>query len=171
MRLIRSVYVARAIALAIGLGVSLAVPADAAQKRTTQRKSTTKSSVTRKPAYSATASKARRARLARARAAARARERASLDGLSMRSRNTQACERWTTWSSRISVVCASGRRQPATPWIHPGPPKGRWLGPRAQNGSDARILRDDSGWLGCNRCAESGRNQCNNDSRNLQRFM
>ena len=80
MRLIRSVHVARAIALLIGLGVSMAWPVDAAQKRTT-RKSTTKSSVTRKPAYSASASKARRARLARARAAARAREQARLRAL------------------------------------------------------------------------------------------
>ena len=81
MRLIRSVYVARAIALLIGLGVSMALPVDAAQKRTTQRKSTTRSSVVRKPAYSATTSKARRARLARARAAARAREQARFRAL------------------------------------------------------------------------------------------
>ena len=81
MRLIRSVYVARALALLIGLGVSMALPVDAAQKRTTQRKSTTRSSIARKPAYSATTSKARRARLARARAAARAREHARLRAL------------------------------------------------------------------------------------------
>ena len=72
---------ARAIALLVGLGVSMAaLPVDAAQKRTS-RKSTTKSSLTRKPAYSATASKARRARLARARAAARAREQARMRAL------------------------------------------------------------------------------------------
>ena len=82
MRLIRSVHVARAIALLVGLGVSMAFPADAAQKRTSQRKSSTsKSSVSRKPVYSATASKARRARLARARAAARAREQARVRAL------------------------------------------------------------------------------------------
>jgi serine-type D-Ala-D-Ala endopeptidase (penicillin-binding protein 7) len=82
VRLIRSVHVARAIALLVGLGVSMAFPADAAQKRTSQRKSSTsKSSVSRKPVYSATASKARRARLARARAAARAREQARVRAL------------------------------------------------------------------------------------------
>jgi serine-type D-Ala-D-Ala endopeptidase (penicillin-binding protein 7) len=81
VRLIRSVHVARAIALLVGLGVSMAFPVDAAQKRTSQRKSTTRSSVVRKPAYSATASKARRARLARARAAARAREAARFRAL------------------------------------------------------------------------------------------
>jgi serine-type D-Ala-D-Ala endopeptidase (penicillin-binding protein 7) len=59
----------------------MALPVDAAQKRTTQRKSTTRSSVVRKPAYSATTSKARRARLARARAAARAREQARFRAL------------------------------------------------------------------------------------------
>jgi D-alanyl-D-alanine endopeptidase (penicillin-binding protein 7) len=72
--------VARAIALLVGLGVSMSFPVEAAQKRTSQRKST-RSSTVRKPAYSASASKARRARLARARAAARARERARLRAL------------------------------------------------------------------------------------------
>jgi D-alanyl-D-alanine endopeptidase (penicillin-binding protein 7) len=75
------VRLARAIALLVGLGVSMALPVDAAQKRTQRKSSTTKSSVSRKPAYSATASKARRARLARARAAARAREQARLRAL------------------------------------------------------------------------------------------
>ena len=72
MRLIRSVYVARLVALVLGFGLSVsALPADAAQKRTTRARST---STVKKPVYSATSSKARRARLARARAAARARE-------------------------------------------------------------------------------------------------
>jgi serine-type D-Ala-D-Ala endopeptidase (penicillin-binding protein 7) len=81
VRLIRSVHVARAIALLVGLGVSMALPVDAAQKRTQRKSSTTRSSTVRKPAYSASASKARRARLARARAAARAREQARLRAL------------------------------------------------------------------------------------------
>jgi serine-type D-Ala-D-Ala endopeptidase (penicillin-binding protein 7) len=78
VRLIRSVYVARAFALLLGLGVCLpAASADAAQRRSSRSSSST----VRKPAYSAVTSKARKARLARARAAARAREQARLRAL------------------------------------------------------------------------------------------
>jgi D-alanyl-D-alanine endopeptidase (penicillin-binding protein 7) len=56
-----------------------ALPADAAQKRSTQKSGSTSS--IRKPIYSAKSSSARRARLARARAAARAREQARLRAL------------------------------------------------------------------------------------------
>jgi hypothetical protein len=46
------------------------------------------------------------------------------------------------------VCCVSGPRRPAMPSTHPARRAGRQLEPRAQNGSDARILRDHSGWLG-----------------------
>jgi serine-type D-Ala-D-Ala endopeptidase (penicillin-binding protein 7) len=74
VRLKRPANVVRALALLLGLGVGLsaAIPAEAAPRRSTR----SRSSVVRKPVYSAAASKARRARLARARAAARAREQA-----------------------------------------------------------------------------------------------
>ena len=80
MRLSPSVCV-RALALLLGLGVSMsAVTAEAAQRRSTHKKSSATRTL-RKPVYSANASKARRARLARARAAARAREQARLRAL------------------------------------------------------------------------------------------
>ena len=80
MRLIRPLLVARVFTLLLGLGVCLPAGADAAQnttrKSTRSAKAPANSSprVTRKPAYSASASNARKARLARARAAARSRE-------------------------------------------------------------------------------------------------
>lgn len=83
MRLIRPLLVVRVCTLLLGLGVCLPVTADAAQKTTTRKSTRATSSrsaahatprVSRKPAYSASASNARKARLARARAAARARE-------------------------------------------------------------------------------------------------
>jgi serine-type D-Ala-D-Ala endopeptidase (penicillin-binding protein 7) len=85
VRLIRPLYVARLIALLLGLGVSIPVfAAEAApQAKSTAKKKTPakKISAKKKPAYSAKASKARKARLARARAAARAREQARLRAL------------------------------------------------------------------------------------------
>jgi serine-type D-Ala-D-Ala endopeptidase (penicillin-binding protein 7) len=83
VRLIRPVYVVRALALVLGLGVSLpAIPAEGAQRRSSKKSSTTRTSITaRKAVYSASASKTRRARLARARATARAREQARLRAL------------------------------------------------------------------------------------------
>ena len=83
MRLIRPVYVVRALALVLGLGVSLsAIPVEGAQRRSSKKSSTTRTSITaRKTVYSASASKTRRARLARARATARAREQARLRAL------------------------------------------------------------------------------------------
>ena len=83
MRLIRPVYVARALALLLGIGVSIPALAaeEAAQRRSSRSKSSVSRSTTRKPVYSASSSKARRARLARARAAARAREQARLRAL------------------------------------------------------------------------------------------
>ena len=83
MRVIRPVYVARALALLLGIGVSVPVLAaeEATQRRSSRSKSSISRSTTRKPVYSATSSKARRARLARARAAARAREQARLRAL------------------------------------------------------------------------------------------
>jgi D-alanyl-D-alanine endopeptidase (penicillin-binding protein 7) len=77
------VYVARALALLLGIGLSIpALAAETAtQRRSTRSKSTVSRSTTRKPVYSATSSKTRRARLARARAAARAREQARLRAL------------------------------------------------------------------------------------------
>ena len=82
MRLIRPVYMVRALAVLLSMGVSLAaVPADAAQKRSSRKASTSRTSTVRKAVYSPSASKARRARLARARAAARAREHARMRAL------------------------------------------------------------------------------------------
>ena len=82
MRLTRSAYVARALALIVGLGVTASVlPAEAAQRRSASKSSSTTRTTVRKPAYSATASKARKARLARARARAAAREQARLRAL------------------------------------------------------------------------------------------
>jgi serine-type D-Ala-D-Ala endopeptidase (penicillin-binding protein 7) len=83
VRLIRSVYVVRALAVVLGLGVSLsAIPAEGAQRRSSKKSSATRTSITaRKAVYSPTASKTRRARLARARATARAREQARLRAL------------------------------------------------------------------------------------------
>jgi D-alanyl-D-alanine endopeptidase (penicillin-binding protein 7) len=83
VRLIRPVYVVRALALVLGLGVSLsAIPVEGAQRRSSKKSSTTRTSITaRKTVYSASASKTRRARLARARATARAREQARLRAL------------------------------------------------------------------------------------------
>jgi len=81
LRLIRPQLVARVLTAA--LGVSLILPAtsvDAAQRRSTARK-TTSSTAKRKPAYSATTARSRRATLARARAVARAREAARLRAL------------------------------------------------------------------------------------------
>jgi serine-type D-Ala-D-Ala endopeptidase (penicillin-binding protein 7) len=67
----------------LGLGVSLsAIPVEGAQRRSSKKSSTTRTSITaRKTVYSASASKTRRARLARARATARAREQARLRAL------------------------------------------------------------------------------------------
>ena len=82
MRVIRPVYVARALALLLGIGVSIpALAAEEAQRRSTRSKSSISRPTTRKPVYSPASSKARRARLARARAAARAREQARLRAL------------------------------------------------------------------------------------------
>ena len=80
MRLIRPVYVVRALALMLGLGVSLSVvpTAEAATKRSSKNRTAI---TARKAVYSPTASKTRRARLARARAAARAREQARVRAL------------------------------------------------------------------------------------------
>ena len=79
------VYVARAFAVLLGLGVSAsAIPVEAAQTRATRTRASSTTTVrkaARKPVYSATASKVRRARLARARAAARAREQARVRAL------------------------------------------------------------------------------------------
>jgi len=75
--LIRPLYVARLLALLLAFGVF--VPTSGVEAAT--RKKTTKSTVARKPAYSASASQARKARLARARAAAKAREQARLQAL------------------------------------------------------------------------------------------
>jgi D-alanyl-D-alanine endopeptidase (penicillin-binding protein 7) len=85
--LIRPLYVARLLAVLLGLGVSIpAIAAEAAQKKpaaktTTAKKTTVKKKAPAKRAYSARASNARKARLARARAAARAREAARLRAL------------------------------------------------------------------------------------------
>lgn len=81
MRLIRPLLVARVLTAA--LGVSLVVPvasADAAQRKTT-RKSSTTATAKRKSAYSATTARSRRTALARARAVARAREATRLRAL------------------------------------------------------------------------------------------
>ncbi len=81
MRLIRPLLVARVLTAA--LGVSLVVPvasADAAQRKTT-RKSSTTATAKRKSAYSATTARSRRTTLARARAVARAREATRLRAL------------------------------------------------------------------------------------------
>ena len=81
MRLTRSVYTVRALAVLLGLGVSLAaIPAESAQRRSSSKSSTTRITA-RKTVYSATASKTRKARLARARATARAREQARMRSL------------------------------------------------------------------------------------------
>ena len=80
MRLIRPLYVARLLALLLALGVVVPSGFGEAAAQTT-RKTSSKRSVVRKPAYSASASKARKARLARARLAARAREQARLRAL------------------------------------------------------------------------------------------
>ena len=83
MRLIRPVYAVRALALLLGLGVSLsAISAEGAQRRSSRKSSAAKTSITaRKTVYNATASNTRRARLARARATARAREQARMRAL------------------------------------------------------------------------------------------
>lgn len=81
LRLIRPLLVARVLTAA--LGVSLVVPvasADAAQRKTT-RKSSTTATAKRKSAYSATTARSRRTTLARARAVARAREATRLRAL------------------------------------------------------------------------------------------
>jgi D-alanyl-D-alanine endopeptidase (penicillin-binding protein 7) len=79
------VYVVRALALLLGLGVTLSsVPAAAegAQRRSSSKKSSSRTAITtRKTVYNATASKTRRTRLARARATARAREQARVRAL------------------------------------------------------------------------------------------
>ena len=81
MRLTRSVYTVRALAVLLGLGVSLAaIPAESGQRRSSSKSSTTRITA-RKTVYSATASKTRKARLARARATARAREQARMRSL------------------------------------------------------------------------------------------
>ena len=81
LRLTRSVYTVRALAVLLGLGVSLAaIPAESAQRRSSSKSSTTRITA-RKTVYSATASKTRKARLARARATARAREQARMRSL------------------------------------------------------------------------------------------
>jgi D-alanyl-D-alanine endopeptidase (penicillin-binding protein 7) len=84
VRVIRPLYVARLLALLLGLGVSIpaTVTAESAQTKRSSRSTTAKKKpAAKKPAYSARASKARKARLARARAAARAREQARLRAL------------------------------------------------------------------------------------------
>ena len=81
LRLTRSVYTVRALAVLLGLGVSLAaIPAESAARRSSSKSSTTRITA-RKTVYSATASKTRKARLARARATARAREQARMRSL------------------------------------------------------------------------------------------
>ncbi len=80
MRLIRPQLVARVLTAALGVSLILpATSADAAQRRSTVRK--TSSTAKRKPAYSATTARSRRATLARARAVARAREASRLRAL------------------------------------------------------------------------------------------
>jgi D-alanyl-D-alanine endopeptidase (penicillin-binding protein 7) len=80
LRLIRPQLVARVLTAALGVSLILpATSADAAQRRSTVRK--TSSTAKRKPAYSATTARSRRATLARARAVARAREASRLRAL------------------------------------------------------------------------------------------
>jgi D-alanyl-D-alanine endopeptidase (penicillin-binding protein 7) len=80
LRLIRPQLVARVLTAALGVSLILpATSADAAQRRSTARK--TSSTAKRKPAYSATTARSRRATLARARALARAREASRLRAL------------------------------------------------------------------------------------------
>jgi D-alanyl-D-alanine endopeptidase (penicillin-binding protein 7) len=77
VRLIRPLLVARVFTLLLGVGVCLPITADAAQKTSARKKSTSRTAAaTRAPklAYSASASQARKARLARARTAAHVRE-------------------------------------------------------------------------------------------------
>ena len=81
MRLIRPMKLVRACAagaLAMGLAVSLAAPAEGATQAKKSTPTTKKATSARKTTYSAAASNARKTRLARARAAARAREHARL---------------------------------------------------------------------------------------------
>ena len=84
MRLIRSMFIARVLAVLLGAAFILPVSAVAAEAAAQKKPSATRKAPTsakKKVAYSARASSARRTSLARARASARAREQARLRGL------------------------------------------------------------------------------------------